>query len=161
MATSVDSGKAGGKHQGAEIENTEKEIIRQKQKLYELQRENKKLQASANRYYVYKDFLEKVEEKSGSTATVGGLIDRFEKLSQTCKDISKHIEQLNEAKERFTSEHAAEVNVCDLPVFSIHQPLPEFGRSDSSAEHADGAAAEPSEGHPHAGEEGRAEPVLP
>ena len=110
----LDGAKGDLKHRGAsdEINTVENDIIKRRHELYELQRQYKRLIASVNRYSVYKDFLEKVEEKSGSGGAVGGLIDRFDKLTQTYQNINKQMDDLNRTKDQFTRDHAEQVNVC-------------------------------------------------
>lgn len=106
-------GKNDAKHRGRgeEIVNVEKAIKERQKELAELRHEQEILQASVERYRVYKDFLEQVEEKIGDGSTVDEIIARFHTLTNTYAGISKQMDQLHETKDQLVKNHAEQMKV--------------------------------------------------
>ncbi|KAH7831825.1 uncharacterized protein MONOS_6651 [Monocercomonoides exilis] len=86
--------------------SVEESIIERRKELEDLRHQQMILNASVERYRVYKDFLEQLEERSSEGSTIDEIMSRFHTLTSTYESIKLQIDNLRATKEEMARSHA-------------------------------------------------------
>ncbi|KAK2951846.1 hypothetical protein BLNAU_13216 [Blattamonas nauphoetae] len=101
----------------------ETEIATKRKQLEELQIEKDKYTASMERFKVYKDFLEVVEEKSEDAATIEEIMERFKTLTRTYLKIRGEIEEQRQQKETLAQTHSDHVQETETQIIQMNTEM--------------------------------------
>jgi chromosome segregation ATPase len=107
----VESNKTASHSRQAALQR-DNEISAKKKELDELLEKQQQLMAEVDRYMVYKDFLDVLEEKSGDVTSVEEIMNRFQTLRNTYVASNNELNETRRNKEEMITQHNEKVKVC-------------------------------------------------
>lgn len=119
METVKGRNEARRKAQGSDDKNGETAPQVLERELARLHRKQALLQASIDRYKVYKDFMEQVEERNGDGSTAEDIMNRYGTLKNSYETISAQMNELRAEKDQVVREHADQKTVCSSYFFIL------------------------------------------